>query len=52
MYIQLFLVKYLLDLSFIEKNKSKNNFKKKDFPDVVQFMDKLFYLKYMMNING
>jgi len=47
---QLFLVKYLLDLSFIEKNKSKNNFKKKDFPDVQQFMDKLFYFEYMLNM--
>lgn len=48
---QLFLMKYLLDLTFIEKNKSKNNFKKKDFPDVQQFMDKLFYFEYMLNIN-
>ncbi|ORX54817.1 cytoplasmic FMR1-interacting [Piromyces finnis] len=48
---QIFLVKYLLDLSFIEKNKSKNNFKKKDFPDVIQFMNKLFYFNYMLNMN-
>jgi len=45
-------MKYLLDLSFVEKNKSKNNFKKKDFPDVQQFMDKLFYFDYMISING
>lgn len=48
---QIFLVKYLLDLTFIEKNKSKNNFKKKDFPDVQQFLDKLFYFDYMISIN-
>ncbi|KAG4093054.1 cytoplasmic FMR1-interacting [Neocallimastix lanati (nom. inval.)] len=47
---QLFLIKYLLDSSFVEKNKSKNNFKKKDFPDVQQYMEKHFFFEYMLDL--
>jgi len=46
------LIKYLLDSSFVEKNKSKNNFKKKDFPDVQQYMEKHFFFEYMLDLEG